>query len=74
MSILVTGGAGYIGSHCVAALLERGEDVVIADSLSRAAVSTSATWGTVHFWIPFLRMNPLRLSSTSPLFPWWGRA
>ena len=35
MSILVTGGAGYIGSHCVAALLERGEDVVIADNLSK---------------------------------------
>ena len=71
MSILVTGGAGYIGSHCVAALLERGEDVVIADNLSKGH---RATWGTVHFWIPFLRMNPLRLSSTSPLFPWWGRA
>lgn len=33
MSILVTGGAGYIGSHCVAALVERGEDVVVVDSL-----------------------------------------
>jgi UDP-glucose 4-epimerase len=33
LAVLVTGGAGYIGSHTVAALLERGEDVVIVDSL-----------------------------------------
>ena len=31
MAILVTGGAGYIGSHCVAALIERGADVVVVD-------------------------------------------
>ncbi|HEY0827846.1 MAG TPA: UDP-glucose 4-epimerase GalE [Bacilli bacterium] len=33
MAILVTGGAGYIGSHTVAALLARNEEVVIADNL-----------------------------------------
>ena len=31
--ILVTGGTGYIGSHTVYALIEKGEDVVIVDNL-----------------------------------------
>ena len=35
MAILVTGGAGYIGSHCVAALLERHEQVVVVDNLQQ---------------------------------------
>lgn len=34
MSILVTGGAGYIGSHMVLELLDAGEDVVVLDNLS----------------------------------------
>jgi UDP-glucose 4-epimerase len=33
-SILVTGGAGYIGSHVVQQLAERGERVVVIDNLS----------------------------------------
>ena len=34
MSILVTGGAGYIGSHMVLALTDAAEDVVVLDNLS----------------------------------------
>jgi len=34
MAILITGGAGYIGSHMVLAALERGEKVVALDNLS----------------------------------------
>src|SRR5208282_4082397 len=34
MTILVTGGAGYIGSHMVLALIEAGERVVVLDNLS----------------------------------------
>ncbi len=33
MTVLVLGGAGYIGSHTVYALVEKGEDVVIIDNL-----------------------------------------
>lgn len=34
MTVLVTGGAGYIGSHMVWKLLDAGEDVVVVDRLS----------------------------------------
>jgi UDP-glucose 4-epimerase len=45
MSILVLGGAGYIGSHAVNQLIQRGEDVVVIDNLltgHRAAVHQDA--------------------------------
>lgn len=42
MSILVTGGAGYIGSHTCVKLLEAGYDVVVLDNLSNS--SPKADW------------------------------
>lgn len=36
MKILVTGGAGYIGSHTCVALLDAGHDVVVLDDLSNS--------------------------------------
>ncbi len=47
MSILVTGGAGYIGSHMAAELIDAGEKVVVVDNLStgfRWAVPPTATF------------------------------
>ncbi|MFK8258807.1 UDP-glucose 4-epimerase GalE [Erwinia sp. AnSW2-5] len=37
MAILVTGGAGYIGSHTILALLEQHHDVVVLDNLVNAS-------------------------------------
>lgn len=37
MAILVTGGAGYIGSHTLVELLEAGRDVVVYDNLSNSS-------------------------------------
>jgi UDP-glucose-4-epimerase GalE len=52
-SVLVTGGAGYIGSHAVKALRARGTDVVVYDSLlagHRAATrhATAFVEGDIH--------------------------
>jgi UDP-glucose 4-epimerase len=33
--ILLTGGAGYIGSHCVKRLMDKGHEVIVLDNLSR---------------------------------------
>jgi UDP-glucose-4-epimerase GalE len=44
--ILVTGGAGYIGSHAVKALLDAGDDVVVYDDLSAGHAEAVEALGT----------------------------
>jgi len=40
MRLLVTGGAGYIGSHTALVLLEAGHDIVVADNLCNSRVES----------------------------------
>ena len=40
-TIFVTGGAGYIGSHCVVELLEAGYQVIACDNFSNSVGSSS---------------------------------
>ena len=68
MSILVTGGAGYIGSHMVHELTDAGERVVVVDNLS-----TGFDWA-VPKGVPLIvgkaviKIWSLRLSASTTLF------
>ena len=62
MKVLVTGGAGYIGSHAVRSLLEAGHGVVVLDSLvkgHRAAVPAS---------VPFVQADIRDAAALTALF------
>src|SRR5260370_38683243 len=50
MRYLVTGGAGFIGSHLVEHLVAAGEDVVVLDDLSAGRrENLAAVWGKIRF-------------------------
>ena len=57
-SILLTGGAGYIGSHTAAALQAAGRGVVIADDLSNSSERVIARLGQISGTVPaFYRVD-----------------
>ena len=43
-TVLITGGAGFIGSHVVPMLLDRGDRVRILDNMSRGDRGRVAEW------------------------------
>ena len=66
MSVLVLGGAGYIGSHAVYRLIEEGKDVVVIDKLyTQKPFFMKAISVTSPFYVKYSKKNRLMLSSIS---------
>lgn len=55
--IVVTGGAGFIGSNYVARCIERGDSVVVFDDLSRAGAHKNLLWLTSQYPSAFEFIN-----------------
>ena len=64
MKVLVVGGAGYIGSHCVKQLVAAGHEPIVVDNLvygHRAAVA------------PSIRLHDINLGDAAPLIACWAQ-
>ena len=69
MNILVTGGTGYIGSHTVVELLEKGYHPVIADDLSNSREFViEAIREITGKKVPFLKINLCNKKETENIF------
>lgn len=69
MAILVTGGAGFIGSHAAVELLENGYDIVIVDNLSNSQMeSIERVKELTGKDFPFYQTDLLNLSELEEIF------
>ena len=72
MSVLITGGAGYIGSHMTLELADRGDKIVVLDNLTtgvRAQVAESATFVQGDIRERFLGVDTSNVADVLDLFP-----
>jgi CDP-paratose 2-epimerase len=60
MKILITGGAGFIGSNCAAFFAGQGHDIVVFDNLSRGGGVKNLEWLQGRFPITFVKGNVRR--------------
>ena len=69
MNILVTGGAGYIGSHTVVELLEKGYHPIIVDDLSNSRETVlNAIFEITGKKVPFLKIDLCNKKETENIF------
>ena len=80
MAILVAGGAGYIGSHTALELLEKKEDVIYLDNLTKG--HKDAVMGGKFYQVDLLdtealrkvfRENEIEAVIDFAAFSWWER-
>ena len=69
MTVLVTGGAGYIGSHTIVELLDKGYNAIIADDMSNSNESVlSRITQITGKQVPFYKINVCDEDALSDLF------
>ena len=69
MNILVTGGAGYIGSHTVIELINNGHSVVVADNLSNSSQeSIRRVEKLVNQTVPFYKIDVCDTTELDEIF------
>jgi len=69
MSVLVSGGAGYIGSHTCVELIQSGYDIVVADNLSNACEEALRRVEQITgVKIPFVQAELCDLAQVGALF------
>lgn len=57
MKIIITGGAGFIGSNAAARYLERGDQVIVVDNLSREGSNENLAWLRAQGPVDFVRLD-----------------
>ncbi|MBQ7091402.1 MAG: SDR family NAD(P)-dependent oxidoreductase, partial [Clostridia bacterium] len=69
MSILVSGGAGYIGSHTCVELIEAGYDIVVVDNLSNSSEESLRRVEKITGKnIPFVKADLCDVAATEAIF------